>query len=249
MEKIYNVIELKKGCIKVINDHCLKIDEVKWKFKSESYGGDEGSLDIIQKEQRFNKGDTFGNYLSLFGWTDKRIVCILDTNKIIFNTDIDNLDDILIDTTDDGSSTLDLIRELSKFSKKSFKIGYSKLTESSGMSSMFIKYDLKSERIKFEEVDQMNGIIHIVNSGHKLKVQIFELAKLVGFNPYKIKFIDWINWVWGNTNELPGYSKMELEKAENSLEGYPYYQLKEDLYRPIYELSCSDPSILAPSWW
>tara|TARA_B100000963_G_scaffold343295_1_gene344974 strand:+ start:220 stop:969 length:750 start_codon:yes stop_codon:yes gene_type:complete len=249
MEEIYNVIELKKGCIEVIDEHALRINEIKWKFKSESYGGDEGSLKVIQKEKGFNKGDTFGNYLSVFGWTNKRVVYVVETNKIIFNTDSDNLDDILIDGTDDGSSTRDLIFELSKFSIKSFKIGCSKLTESTGMSSMFIKYDLKTKKIKFEEVEQMNGIIHIVNSGHNLKDQIFELAKLVGFDSSKIKFIDWINWVWGNTNELPGLSKMELEKAKNLLEEYPDYQLTEDLYQPIYELSCIKPSILAPTWW
>ena len=51
MEEIYNVIELKKGSIEVINDHTLRINKIRWKFKSELYGGDEGSLKIIQKEE------------------------------------------------------------------------------------------------------------------------------------------------------------------------------------------------------
>ena len=75
MEEIYNVIELKKGCIEVINEDTLIINENKWKFKSESYCALEGSLKIIQKEEEFNKGYTFGNYSVAFGSTSFQDFC------------------------------------------------------------------------------------------------------------------------------------------------------------------------------
>jgi len=265
MKETCNVIELKEGSIEVINEQCLSFNDKKWIFKPFF---DDCPLKVIQKEKEFNKDYTFGHAgptTGVFG-SYTRVVYIVDANKIIFNTDNDNLDDLL-ECENDGSydslptkkypfisvCTSDLIYELSKFAIKSFKIGFSQWTEASGMASMFHKYDLSTKKIKHEEVEQTNGIIRVINSVYSskktvrknemidgawvrkdryLKDEIFEIAKEAGFKAEEMKFDDWLlDWINNPDDELYD-SDMEVA-----------------LYRPIYDLSCSDPIILAPEWW
>ena len=76
-------------------------NDKKWIFKPFF---DDCPLKVIQKEKEFNKDYTFGHAgptTGVFG-SYTRVVYIVDTNKIIFNTDNDNLDDLL-ECENDGS--------------------------------------------------------------------------------------------------------------------------------------------------
>ena len=251
MKEIYNVIELSDNIIEVINDYTLLINKEEWKFKSDSYSRN-SSLKIVQNENDFVSKEIFGNYLSVFGWTDTRLVYIVETNKFIFNTDSDNLDDILMDVND-GYCICDLITLLSKYVKKSFKICFSSWTDASGMGSIFIKYDYLNKKLKSEEQEQFFGLENVINSGHNLNDHISEVIKQLGAIDYnKIQLIEWLRWLYNEKSELDStkeYSEKELEDIRNCFYDYPDYQLKEELYRPIYDLSCNEPHILAPDWW
>ena len=151
MAEKYNVIELKEDSIEVVNEQCLRLNNIKWKFRSELYGK-KGALKIIDKEKEFNNDSIFGHSgatTGVFG-SHIRVVFIIDVNKVIFNTDTDNLDDILIDGTDGIYNSWDLINELRKYAIKSFKIGFSQWTEAAGMASMFYKYDFATKEMKQE---------------------------------------------------------------------------------------------------
>ena len=49
-EEIYNVIELKVGSVKIVNDHCLSINGIEFNFLSSNYTSEEEALIIIEKE-------------------------------------------------------------------------------------------------------------------------------------------------------------------------------------------------------
>ena len=229
MAEKYNVIELKEDSIEVVNEQCLRLNNIKWKFRSELYGR-KGALKIIDKEKEFNNDSIFGHSgatTGVFG-SHIRVVFIIDVNKVIFNTDTDNLDDILIDGTDGIYNSWDLINELKKYAIKSFKIGFSQWTEAAGMASMFYKYDFATKEMKQELIEQNDAIIRVINSGHYLRDEIFLIAKEFGFKVEEMNFEDWF-----------------LDSVKESSD----YDLEVALYRPIYDLSCSDPIILAPEWW
>ena len=112
---------------------------------------------------------------------------------------------------------------------------------------------LRCHLASHEEVEQTDGIIRVINSVYSskktirknemidgvwvrkdqyLKDEIFEIAKEAGFKAEEMKFDDWLlDWINNPDDELYD-SDMEVA-----------------LYRPIYDLSCSDPIILAPEWW
>ena len=152
-----------------------------------------------------------------------------------------------------GYCICDLITLLSKYVKKSFKICLSKWTDASGMCSIFLKYDYLNKKLKSEEQEQFFGLENVINSGHNLNDHISEVIKQLGAIDYnKIQLIEWLRWLYNEKSELDStkeYSEKELEDIRNCFYDYPDYQLKEELYRPIYDLSCNEPHILAPDWW
>ena len=119
------------------------------------------------------------------------------------------------------------------------------------MSSFFIKFDLETEKIKYEEVEQYEALIRISNSNLTIKDELFDKIKISSkqyISIEKIQFEDWINWVFEEKSVLPGLSEKEQKIADDFFWEYDY-QLKEELYRPIYDLSCSTPKLIAPNWW
>ena len=93
----------------------------------------------------------------------------------------------------------------------------------------------------------VKAIIKIYNSEHDLKDEIIDIAKEAGYEPDRMTFKQ---WVYGESPlGFEGKELTEEEEAEVWAKKDDYCVEGVEVYRPIYDYTCNDPTIIAPDWW